>query len=54
MNTDQIRNILNIVFMIAAAIAVICYFTTDFRTFFLVCLSAIGIKIIEFVLRFMI
>ena len=54
MNTDVIRNILNIVFMVLAVIAVIIYFVVDdFTTFIYVCLAAICCKLIEFFLRFM-
>lgn len=54
MNTDVIRNILNIVFMVLAVAAVIIYFTVDdFNTFFYTCAAAICCKLIEFFLRFM-
>ena len=54
MNTDSIRNILNIVFMILAVASVITYFVADdFKTFIYVCAAAIFVKLTEFVLRFM-
>ena len=54
MNTDKIRMILNIVFLVLAAIAVIMYFAgADFETFFYVGVAAISTKLIEFFLRFM-
>lgn len=53
MNTDRIRNILNIIFMILAVVAVILYFTSTFTNFIYVCAAAICIKLIEFFLRFM-
>ena len=54
MNTDRIRTILNMVFLVLAAVAVIMYFAgVDFRTFFYVGVAAITAKLIEFFLRFM-
>lgn len=54
MNTDLIRNILNIVFMVLALAAVITYFVaSDFKIFIYVCAAAIFAKLIEFFLRFM-
>lgn len=54
MNTELIRNILNIVFMALALAAVITYFVaSDFKTFIYVCAAAICVKLIEFFLRFM-
>lgn len=54
MNISQIRNILNILFMILAVAAVITYFAaSDFKVFIYVCAAAIFLKLIEFFLRFM-
>ena len=54
MNTDLIRNILNIVFLILAAASLITYFVVeDFKTFIYVCAAAIFVKLTEFFLRFM-
>ena len=54
MNTDTIRSILNIVFMILAIASVITYFVMeDFTTFIYVCSAAIFCKLCEFFLRFM-
>ena len=54
MDTDKIRTILNMVFLVLAAIAVIMYFAgADFQTFFYVGIAAITAKLIEFFLRFM-
>lgn len=54
MNITSIRNYLNIIFMILAVAAVITYFVADdFMTFVYVCAAAIGLKLIEFFLRFM-
>lgn len=54
MNTDVIRSILNIVFMVLAIASVIIYFTVDdFTTFIYTCAAAICCKLIEFFLRFM-
>ena len=52
---DQIRTILNVIFMIGALASVILYFTsTDDRTlFFYVCGGSILIKMIEYMLRFL-
>lgn len=52
MNRDKIRAILNMAFLIMAAISVITYFMADFKTFFYVCISAVSVKLIEFILRF--
>lgn len=52
MNRDKIRAILNVVFLIMAAIAVITYFTADFKIFFYICIAAVSVKLIEFILRF--
>ena len=54
MNTDTIRSILNIVFMVLAVASVITYFVVeDFTTFIYVCGAAIFVKLCEFFLRFM-
>lgn len=54
MNTGQIRNILNILFLIGAIASVIVYYTVEDRHIFIyVCCTAIFIKMIEFILRFM-
>lgn len=54
MNIPQIRNILNILFMALAVVAVITYFAaSDFKVFIYVCAAAIFFKLIEFFLRFM-
>lgn len=54
MNISQIRNILNILFMILAVAAVITYFAaSDFKVFIYVCAAAIFLKLIEIFLRFM-
>lgn len=53
MNTDQIRNILNIAFMILAVVSIIAYFAASFTVFIYVCATAIFLKLIEFFLRFM-
>lgn len=54
MDTDLIRNILNIVFMVLALAAVITYFVAnDFKIFIYICAAAIFTKLIEFFLRFM-
>lgn len=53
MNTDIIRNVLNIVFLILAIAAVFTYFICDFKIFIYVCAAAIFVKLAEFFLRFM-
>jgi hypothetical protein len=53
MNIEQVRNILNILFMILAVAAVICYFVADFTVFIYVCAAAIFLKLAEFFIRFM-
>lgn len=54
MNTNLIRNILNILFIILAIASVITYFVVeDFYTFVYVCATAIFVKLCEFFLRFM-
>ena len=53
MDTDKIRNILNIVFMLLALVAVIVYFTAaDQRLFIYACGAAVVVKIAESFLRF--
>ena len=53
MNTDKIRNILNILFLILAAASVIAYFAADdFKIFIYLCGTAIFLKIMEFFIRF--
>ena len=48
MNTDTIRSILNIVFIILAIASVITYFVVeDFITFIYVCAAAIFVKLCE-------
>ena len=53
MNTNLIRNILNIIFMVLALAAVTYFFVSDFKVFIYVCAAAIFTKLIEFFLRFM-
>ena len=54
MNTDTIRSILNMVFIVLAIVCVITYFVVeDFTTFIYVCAAAIFVKLCEFFLRFM-
>ncbi|MCE2615949.1 MAG: hypothetical protein ACTTKN_00575 [Phocaeicola sp.] len=53
MNTDKIRNILNMLFLALAVVAIILYFTAGFSTFIIVCAIAIVVKLIEFFMRFM-
>ena len=54
MDTEKIRSILNIVFMLLALASVITYFVVeDFTTFIYVCAAAIFCKLCEFFLRFM-
>ena len=48
----QIRNILNILFLIMALSAVITYFVADFKTFLYVCGVAFFFKLMEFYIRF--
>ena len=52
MNTNLIRNILNILFMALAAVLTY-FFVSDFKVFIYVCAAAIFTKLIEFFLRFM-
>ena len=54
MNTDTIRTILNMVFIVLAIASVITYFVVeDFKTFIYVCGAVIFCKLCEFFLRFM-
>ena len=54
MNTDTIRSILNIVFIVLAIASVITYFVAeDYITFIYVCSAAIFCKLCEFFLRLM-
>ena len=54
MNTDKIRNVLNILFLILAVAAVIVYFAArdDFKLFLYVCGATIFCKLMEFFIRF--
>ncbi|MCK9180934.1 MAG: hypothetical protein PHQ88_06965 [Bacteroides sp.] len=53
MDLDKFRKILNILFLVGAAASVIIYFAVDdFKLFIIVCMSAIFLKIIEFIIRF--
>ncbi len=55
MNIGLVRNILNILFMIGAAASIVLFFTTSDSHPFLymyVCMAAIVIKMVEYVLRF--
>ena len=53
METDKIRNVLNIIFLILAVAAVITYFVSDdFMDFVYVCAVAIFFKVMEFFVRF--
>lgn len=54
MDSDKIRNVLNILFLILAVAAVITYFVTkdDFMMFVYVCSAAIFVKVMEFFIRF--
>ncbi len=55
MDTNKLRNILNILFLILAVAAVITYFVIgkeDFTTFLYVCGAAIFVKVMEFFIRF--
>ena len=56
MNIGLIRNILNILFMVGAAASIVLFFTASDSYPFLymyVCMVAIVIKMVEYVLRFM-
>lgn len=52
MNSDKIRNVLNILFLVLALAAVVLYFAASFKTFIIVCLVAIFVKLMEFFIRF--
>lgn len=54
-NIDQIRNILNILFMIGAIASLVLYFSLgeDKSIFFYVCGASLFLKMMEFVLRFL-
>ena len=54
MDTDKLRNILNLIFMLLALMAVIFYFTKadDQRFFLYTCGAAIVVKIAECFIRF--
>lgn len=54
MDTDKIRAVLNVLFMIGALISVILYFTLgdDETVFFYVCGASLFLKMMEFVFRF--
>ena len=53
MDTDRIRAVLNVLFMIGALISVILYFTLgeDKTVFFYVCGASLFLKMMEFVVR---
>ncbi len=54
MNVDKIRNVLNLLFLVLAAAAVIIYFVAkdDFKLFIYICGAAIFVKLMEFFIRF--
>lgn len=54
-NIDRIRNILNILFLIGAVASIALYFSSgeDRSLFFYVCGASLFLKMIEFVLRFL-
>lgn len=54
MDTDRIRAVLNVLFMIGALISVILYFTLgeDKTVFFYMCGASLFLKMMEFVFRF--
>ena len=54
MDSDKIRNVRNIIFLILAVAAVITYFVAkdDFMMFVYVCSAAIFVKVMEFFIRF--
>ena len=56
MDTDRIRAVLNVLFMIGALISVILYFTLgeDKTVFFYVCGASLFLKMMEYVFRFLI
>ncbi|MEG1686205.1 MAG: hypothetical protein RR319_09750 [Bacteroides sp.] len=54
MNTNKIRYILNIIFLIGAVISIILYFSMeDKHLFFYVCGASIFLKLMEFFMRYM-
>ena len=54
MDTDRIRAVLNVLFMIGALISFILYFALgeDKTVFFYVCSASLFLKMMEFVFRF--
>lgn len=54
MDTDRIRAVLNVLFMIGALISFILYFALgeDKTVFFYVCGASLCLKMMEFVFRF--
>ncbi len=54
MDTDRIRAVLNVLFMVGALISVILYFTLgeDKTVFFYVCGASLFLKMMEFVFRY--
>ena len=53
METDKIRNVLNIISLVLAVAAVATYFLVDdFMTVVYVCAAAIFFKVMEFFIRF--
>ena len=55
-NIDQIRTVLNVVFLIGAAVSMVLYFVLgddDRYWFFVVCGISLAVKMMEFVLRFL-
>ena len=55
-NTDKIRNLLNILFMLLAAVAIVLYFMMDevgSGMFIYVCGVAVFFKVAELFIRFM-
>ncbi|MDR1004347.1 MAG: hypothetical protein LBL97_05000 [Prevotellaceae bacterium] len=54
MNIDKIRNVLNILFMALAVVAVVLYFVfdEDKKPFMYVCGAALFFKLVEFYIRF--
>ena len=54
MNPDNIRNVLNSLFMVLALAAILVYVVAkdDFKLFIYVCGAAIFVKLMEFFIRF--
>lgn len=53
MDTNKLRALLNMIFLIGALASVVVYFTVDDRrVFFYVCGATLTCKVIEFVIRF--